>query len=49
MVAREAAISDAIISSVNYAEVLQKAAQREIPAEDVDADLESLDVTVSSF
>ena len=46
---REAAGDDATISSVNYAEVLQKAARLGVPAEAVDAALDALGVTVSPF
>jgi len=49
VVARTAASSDATISSVNYAEVLQKTAQRGIPAEDIDAGLDDLGITVTPF
>ena len=49
VVAEVAASSDATISSVNYAEVLQKAARRDMPAEDVDAGLDALSITISPF
>jgi predicted nucleic acid-binding protein len=49
VVARGAAGSDATISSVNYAEVLQKAARRGVGAEDIDTGLDALGITVSSF
>jgi ribonuclease VapC len=49
VVAREAAGNDATVSAVNYAEVLQKAASRSIPAERVDSALEALGITVSPF
>ena len=49
VVAREAINNDATISSVNYAEVLQKAARRGVPAEDVDGELDPVNITVSSF
>ena len=49
VVAREAINNDATISSVNYAEVLQKSARRGVPAEDVDGELDALNITVSSF
>ena len=49
VVAREATGNDAIISSVNYAETLQKAATVGVTAEDVDAALEGLGITVSPF
>lgn len=47
--ARHAVSQDATISAVNYAEVLQKAARLGVAAEDVDAQLDSLSVTVSPF
>jgi ribonuclease VapC len=49
VVAREAINNDATISSVNYAEVLQKSARRGVPAEDVDGELDALNMAVSSF
>ena len=49
VVARAAAANDATISSVNYAEVLQKTARLGVTAEDVDAELDALSVTVSHF
>lgn len=49
VVAREAGSNDATISSVNYAEVLQKAARLGVPAEDVDGELDALGITVSHF
>jgi ribonuclease VapC len=49
VVARAAAANDATISSVNYAEVLQKAARLGVTAENVDAELDALSVTVSHF
>ena len=49
VVSREAASNDATISSVNYAEALQKAARVGVPAEQVDIALESLGITVSPF
>jgi ribonuclease VapC len=49
VVARAAAANDATISSVNYAEVLQKTAHLGVTAEDVDAELDALSVTVSHF
>ena len=48
-VARSVASSDATISSVNYAEVLQKAARHGVPAEDVDAGLDAVGITVTPF
>ena len=44
---RAAAANDATISSVNYAEVLQEIARLGVAAEDVDAELDALSVTVS--
>lgn len=49
VVARAAAANDATISSVNYVEVLQKTARLGLTAEDVDAELDGLSVTVSHF
>lgn len=49
VVARAAATDTATLSAVNYAEVVQKAAQHGLAAENVDAALEALDVTVSPF
>jgi ribonuclease VapC len=49
VVARAAAANDATISSVNYAEVLQKTARLGVTAEDVDAELDALSITVSHF
>ena len=49
VVARDAAANDTTISSVNYAEVLQKAARLGVPAEAVDAELDTLGITVSPF
>ena len=49
VVAREAASDDATISSVNYAEVLQKAARLGVQVEDVDVDVEALNITVTPF
>ncbi len=49
VVARAAAANDATISSVNYAEVLQKTARLGVTAEDVDVELDALSVTVSHF
>ncbi len=49
VVARQAAGSDATISSVNYAEVLQKASRRGVGAEDIDTGLDALGITVSPF
>ena len=49
VVARAAAANDATISSVNYAEVLQKTECLGVTAEDVDAELDALSVTVSHF
>ncbi|WP_448641739.1 PIN domain-containing protein [Geodermatophilus sp. URMC 63] len=49
VVARAAAMDSVAVSAVNYAEVMQKAAQHAIAAEDVDAALEGLGVVVSPF
>lgn len=49
IVARQVVDQDATISAVNYAEVLQKAARLNIPAEEIDAQLDTLGVTVSPF
>ena len=49
VVSRAAANNDATISSVNYAEVLQKAASLGVTAEEVDAALEDLGITVTPF
>jgi PIN domain nuclease of toxin-antitoxin system len=49
VVAQAAAKESATVSAVNYAEVVQKATQHGLVAEDVDAALEALDVTVSPF
>jgi len=49
VVAGAAATETATLSAVNYAEVVHKAAQHGLAAEDVDAALEALDVTVSPF
>jgi PIN domain nuclease of toxin-antitoxin system len=49
VVAGAAATETATLSAVNYAEVIQKAAQHGLPAEDVDTALEALGITVSSF
>ena len=49
VVSRQAANDDATISSVNYAESLQKAARIGVTAEQVDAALEGLGITVSPF
>ena len=49
LVARQAVNQDTTISAVNYAEVLQKASQLGIAAEDIDAQLDTLDATVSPF
>jgi ribonuclease VapC len=49
VVSRAAAHNDATISSVNYAEVLQKAASLGVTAEEVDAALEDLGITVTPF
>ena len=49
VVVRAAATDGVTVSAVNYAEVLQKAAQHTIAAEDVDRALEGLGVDVSPF
>ncbi len=49
VVARAATDNDATISSVNYAEVLQKTARLGVTAEEVDAELDALGITVSPF
>jgi ribonuclease VapC len=49
VVAVAAARDSATISAINYAEVVQKAAQHGLAAEDVDHALEALDITVSPF
>ena len=48
-VVRAAAADSATVSAVNYAEVVQKAAQHAIRAEDVDAALERLGISASPF
>jgi ribonuclease VapC len=48
-VARAAAAEDATISSVTYAQVLHKTARLGVTAEDVDAELGALIVSVSHF
>ncbi len=49
MVSREAASNDATISAVHYAETLHKATRVGVSAEQVDAALEGLSITVSPF
>lgn len=49
VVAAAAAGEDATISSLNYAEVLQKAARRGVGAEVVDSALDALGMTVTPF
>jgi ribonuclease VapC len=49
VISREAANNDATISAVNYAETLHKAARVGVSAEQVDAALEGLGITVSPF
>ena len=49
VVAGAAATESATTSAVNYAELIQKAAQHGLAAEHVDAALEALGITVSSF
>jgi len=48
-VAQRAASDDATISTVNYAEVLQKATRLGLPAERVDATLDDFGITVTPF
>ncbi len=47
--AHAAASDDATISAVNYSEVLQKAARVSIAAEEIDAALDELAITVTPF
>ena len=49
VVARAAAGDDATISAVNYSEVLQKAARVGIAAEEIDAALDELGITITPF
>ena len=49
VVARAVATDSVTVNAVNYAEVVQKAAQHDVAAEDVDAALENLGVAVSPF
>lgn len=49
VVATAAAAEDATISSINYTEVLQKAARRGVNVEVVDSALDALGVTVTPF
>ena len=49
LIARQAVNPDTTISAVNYDEVLQKASQLGIAAEDIDVQLDTLAVTVSPF
>jgi predicted nucleic acid-binding protein len=49
VVARAAGADSATVSAVNPAEVLQKTAQHGLAAEDVDAALEALGITVTPF
>ena len=49
LVARQVVNQDATISAVNYAEVLQKADRLSVAAEDIDAQMDALGVTVSPF
>ena len=49
VVARAAAGDDATISAVNYSEVLQKAARVGIAAEEIDAALDELAITITPF
>lgn len=49
LITRQLADSDATMSAVNYAEVLQKAARQGVAAEDVDLGMDALGLTVSPF
>ena len=49
VVARQAVNQDTTISAVNYAEVLQKASRLGVSAEDIDAQMDTIGVTVSPF
>ncbi len=49
VVARQVRNEAATISAINYAEVLQKAVRLDIAVERVDAQMEALGITVSSF
>ena len=49
VVARAAAGDDATISAVNYSEVLQEAARVGIAAEEIDAALDELAITITPF
>ncbi len=49
VVARAAASDDATISAVNYSEVLQKAARVGIAAEEIDAALDELAISITPF
>ena len=49
VVARQAVNQDTTISAVNYAEVLQKASRLGVSAEDIDAKMDTIGVTVSPF
>ncbi len=49
VVARQVRNEAATISAINYAEVLQKAVRLDIVVERVDAQMEALGITVSSF
>ena len=49
LVARHVVNQDSTISAVNYAEVLQKANRLGVAAEDIDAQMDALGVTVSPF
>ncbi len=49
VVARAAAGDDATISAVNYSEVLQKSARVGIAAEEIDAALDELAITITPF
>jgi PIN domain nuclease of toxin-antitoxin system len=47
--ARQAVHQDDTISAVNYAEILQKASRLGVGAEDIDALMDALGLTVSPF
>jgi ribonuclease VapC len=49
VVARQTVNQDTTISAVNYAEVLQKAGRIGVAAEDIDAQMDILGITVSPF
>jgi ribonuclease VapC len=49
MIARRLTDTDATMSAVNYAEVLQKAARIGIEAEDIDRAMDALELTITPF